>query len=98
MNAAGIKTLAELIITPALPTHVLLQFLYCMPHGCTTVDALQELCKRDFNSVFKYLLSLPYSHWHRPELLSRLKEHLLQMKVDDIKPLSVLIPHLSAQT
>lgn len=91
-----VKTISQLILTPSLPTHVLLQFLQYLPNALSTVDALKELCKRDYSTVFNYLLSLPFTHWHRRIMLSCLESRILNMKVDDIKSLSVLLPKLTA--
>lgn len=92
----SVKSLSETII-PTMTVNLLLHFLLDMPNGCNTVDALKELCTRDFCSIFTYLLSLPFSHWHREVTKTHLGERLRAMKVDDLKELGrQFIPKLTA--
>ena len=91
----GVKTLSEMII-PTLSTFLLLQFLQSIPNSPSTVAAIDELATRELSHVVTYLLSLPFSHWHRSVLKSRLERRLRAMSVDDLKSLSGFLPQLSA--
>ena len=67
-----------------------------MPNALNTAEALTELCRRDYETIFQYLLSLPFTHSHRHFMLSCLRPRIMRMKVADIKRLSIWIPNLSA--
>lgn len=91
-----VKTIAQLIINPNLPTATLLQFLVHLPNGLNTKEALIEFATREYPVVFQYLLSLPFSHWHRHVLKHHLRLRLLKQSVSVLKSLSDLLPKLSA--
>ena len=91
----GVTTLSDIII-PTLSTFLLLQFLTTIPHSPSTVAAIDELTSRELPDVVTYLLSLPYSHWHRSVLKPRLERRLRAMSVDDLQALSGFLPQLSA--
>ena len=79
------KTLSQLILRPWFATVHLIQYLTLLPNALDSEAALTELCTRDFPSIFKYLLSLGYNHWHRRFLLTCLRARLNQLHVNVLK-------------
>ena len=90
------KTISQMILTRYFPTNLLLQYLLIVPNALNTAEALTELCRCEYETIFQYLLSLPFTHSHRHFMLSCLRPRIMCMKVDDIKRLSIWIPNLSA--
>ena len=83
-------------IVPLLSTAQLLFLLHNWPGVRDTRLILDNLCTRDLSAAFGYLLSLPFSHAHRPVLLDCLRHHLRWKPFEEIKDLGNLFPRLSA--
>ena len=91
------KTLSQMILQPWLPTVYLIHYLTLLPNALDTHVALQELCTRDFPSIFIYLFSLRYSHWHRRILMEHLNERFQGMSINQLtREISPLIPSMTA--
>lgn len=91
------KTISQMVLQPWFATVHLIQYLTFVPDAMDSEAALQELCRRDFPSIFSYLLSLRYTRWHRRFLMERLQPCLKQLPLEVLKrDLSALMPKLSA--
>lgn len=91
-----IKRLGALIINSSCTTTTLVQYLTFVPNACDAVAVLEELCTRDYDTIFSYLLSLHATHWHKDILKNHLRTRLFDLSVPALKALSVHIPKLSA--
>ena len=98
MTDGSQMSLARLVLTPSLPTSSLVQFLTCIPRGPFTEDAIKELCQRDLRVGLTYLLSLPFTHSHRPMLKHYLHDRFRRLPIVALEQLSTTIPHLTALT
>ena len=83
-------------ILPILSTAHLIFILNNWPGLRDTRLILEQLCTRDLRAAFGYLLSLSFSHSHRPVLLTCLRPRLRWTTVEDLKELENLFPRLSA--
>ena len=83
-------------IIPILTTAQLIFILNNWPGIRDTRLILEQLCTRDLRAAFGYLLSLPFSHSHRPVLLDCLTPRLRWLKLEDLQDLANLFPRLSA--
>ena len=91
-----VKNLSSLIINPSCATNVLLHYLHLVPNACDAVSVLEELCTRNFDILFQYLLSLHATHWHKDVIKQCLQKRLFDLSIPAFKALSVHIPKLSA--
>ena len=82
-----VPSLGEFIV-PLLSTAHLLFILNNWPGLRDTSLILEQLCTRDLSAAFSYLLSLPFSHSHRPVLLDCLRWKTFE----DLKDLGNLFP------
>lgn len=83
-------------ILPILSTAHLIFILNNWPGVRDTGLIMELLCTRDLRAALGYLLSLPYSHSHRPVLKSLLRHRLRWKHVHELKELTTLFPRLSA--
>ena len=91
----NVPTLRGLVL-PLLSTAHLLFLLHHWPGLSNTPLLIDLLCSRDLNAAITYLLSLPYSHGHRPDMKQHLRKHLRRLPLTDFHVLASLFPPLSA--
>lgn len=91
-----VPRLTCLILTPNCPTSTLLQYLTLTPGACDCDLIIEELCKRDFQDIFPYFLSLHALHRHRASLKFYLRPRLKDLPLTELKALRVYIPKISA--
>lgn len=77
---------------------LLINYLTVTPNACNAVEVLKKLCTEcDFKLIFQYLLSLPYSHWHRNIMKATLQERFTDTKSDELHQIGKnFIPFKSA--
>ena len=91
------KTLSQLILRPWFTTLQLIHYLTLLPNALDSTAALQELCTRDFQSIFAYLLSLNFTHWHRRFVMQTLAPRLKQLPISQLKQnIAPRLPSLTA--
>lgn len=91
------KTLSQMIVQPWFATVHLIHYLTLLPNALDSEAVLTELCTRDFLSIFSYLFSLGYTHWHRQFLMTQLQDHFQQMSVNKLtRQIVPLIPAMTA--
>ena len=91
------KTISRLIVRPGFTTLQLIQYLTLLPNALDSTAALEELCTRDFQSSFAYLLSLNFTHWHRHFLMQTLAHRLKQLRISQLQQdIAPLLPTLTA--
>lgn len=77
---------------------LLITYLTVTPNACNAVEVLEKLCTEcDFKLIFQYLLSLPYSHWHRNIMKASLQKRIADTKSDELHQIGKnFIPFKSA--
>ena len=95
VNMDEVPELSGLIL-PILSIAHLLFLLHNWPGLRDTGLILDLLCRRDIREALRYLLSISYSHSHRQQLKSLLRQRLRWTPVHELKELSTLFPQLTA--